>query len=181
MFHSVLPSPFSTGIFRRTLFLDSLSKTSQQPMQQHKKHITRRLIEIHKQRQQHDNQQQFTKREYTLHPLTSPQVMRQRERRKNRESKSDGSNNALSRVRSFGRRVRQSREREIARRSKQAREDGERQQKRSGAREREDNASGSERARAATIPYHHGAILQKKERDANSCIRGRFLDKLVNV
>ena len=101
MFHSVLPSPFSTGIFRRTLFLDSLSKTSQQPMQQHKKHITRRLIEIHKQRQQHDNQQQFTKREYTLHPLTSPQVMRQRERRKNRESKSDGSNNASSRVRSF--------------------------------------------------------------------------------
>ena len=144
MFHSVLPSPFSTGIFRRTLFLDSLSKTtSQQPMQQHKKHITRRLIEIHKQRQQHDNQQQFTKREYTLHPLTSPQVMRQRERRKNRESKSDGSNNASSRVRSFERTVHQSREREIARRSKHAREDGERQQKRSGAREREDNASGS--------------------------------------
>jgi hypothetical protein len=121
MFHSVLPSPFSTGIFRRTLFLDSLSKTSQQPMQQHKKHITRRLIEIHKQRQQHDNQQQFTKREYTLHPLTSPQVMRQRERRKNRESKSDGSNNASSRVRSFERTVHQSREREIARRSKQER------------------------------------------------------------
>jgi hypothetical protein len=150
-------------------------------MQQHKKHITRRLIEIHKQRQQHDNQQQFTKREYTLHPLTSPQVMRQRERRKNRESKSDGSNNASSRVRSFVRENGASIKRKRDRASKQAREDGKRQQERSGAREREDNASGSERARAATIPYHHGAILQKKERDANSCIRGRFLDKLVNV
>ena len=133
-------------------------------MQQHKKHITRRLIEIHKQRQQHDNQQQFTKREYTLHPLTSPQVMRQRERRKNRESKSDGSNNASSRVRSFERTVHQSREREIARRSKHAREDGERQQKRSGAREREDNASGSERARAATIPYFIMAPSCKRKR-----------------
>ena len=120
MFHSVLPSPFLTGIFRRTLFLDSLSKTSQQPMQQHKKHITRRLIEIHKQRQQHDNQQQFTKREYTLHPLTSPQVMRQRERMKNRESKSDGSNNASSRVRSFVRNNGASIKRKRDRASKQA-------------------------------------------------------------